>query len=80
MTARELFMVAVRLGGVLSWTFGLFDLVHAAVALLVPSLQERYPPGTDVIGALGYFGVGTALFFGTPALARMAYGDQPQSN
>jgi hypothetical protein len=80
MTAKDVFSLLMRLGGVLTWTLMLFNLIRVAYALLHAPYPDRYGLAPDALGALAYLVVGVALFVGATPLAALAYGRRPNSN
>lgn len=80
MTARELFELVVRLGGVVSAAMAFFDVYHVVLSLIGAPYPSHWGVTTDSFAALGFLILGVALFAGAPLLATLAYGRRPNSN
>lgn len=72
-TMRDIYGLAVRLGGLVCWVFALFALIHVlALAIGVP-LPSKYPLKVDVLIGLGWLITGLVLTFAADPITALAY-------
>ena len=74
MTPRDLFGVAVRVGALVCWLFGLFAVVHVITQLLDIPLPSTYGKMTDVVVGAIWFLIGLLILRSADWLTRVAYG------
>ena len=74
MTSRELYCLAVRLGGLVFWVFGAFALVHIIALPLGMPLPPRFSLSTAVVTFASWVVLGFAATFGANALTRFVHG------
>lgn len=73
MTTRDIYGLAVRLGGLVCWVFALFALIHVlALATGVP-LLSKYPLKADVLIGLGWLITGSILTFAAEPITALVY-------
>ena len=77
MTPRDLYGLAVRLGGVVFWIFGAFDVVHGLVQQLGVPLPTKYTFAQDCMIGASWFVLGLLMTYGADFLTRVAYGHKP---
>jgi hypothetical protein len=72
MSVKDLFGLAVRLGGLYMILLGYFVLFHLAAAPFgYPN--QHYTTAIEVVGALGWLVPGSALLLGAKPITNLAY-------
>jgi hypothetical protein len=74
MTTRDLYGLAIRLGGAVFWVFGAFALLHVAEQQLGVPVTTKYTVAQSWLIAAGWFILGLLITFGADFLTRVAYG------
>jgi len=73
MTAKDLFGVAIRIGGMVFIVYALFGLIRAVVQLTGLPYPSQYSLEVDLISTAGYFVLGLALVMGAGIIVRASY-------
>jgi hypothetical protein len=76
MQARELFGLAVRLGGLVFLVFSLFDFVHVLLKVLGMADPSATPLASTLVAAVSYLVIGTIGLLGADWLVRVSYRDK----
>ena len=74
MTSRDLYCLAMRLGGLVFWIFGAFALVHVIALPLGMPLPAKLSLSTAVVTFASWLLLGFVATFGANALTRFVYG------
>jgi hypothetical protein len=80
MTARDLFGVLVRFGGLTLIVFGFVDLVDAAVRVAGAPVPSRHSVAEVLVVAGIWLLSGIVVFLAAGALTRIAYGPLKEPN
>jgi hypothetical protein len=77
MTARELYALAVRLGGLTFWVFAVFDFTYALRPIAGLPLPMKYPAKADAMFGVMWFVLGLILTLIADPLSRLVYRRKP---